>query len=694
LTRHTKVFLIGLAACFYSFPSWGQQGKIDSILNVLPTFKEDTTKVNALNSLSEELIKIRDNNKATRYANDALLLSEKIQFENGKARAHNNMGNIYVNLGNYSEALIEYFTVLKLEEEAGNRKALVHSYGNIGSVYMTQGNYPEALKNYFSCLRISEEIKYKLGIAGSYSGLGNIYDKQGNYQEALKNYFSCLKINEELGNKQIIAATNHNIALIYSAHGDYPTALEKYFAALKINEEAGNKQWASNNYGGIGNVYYNQGKYDEALKNDLMALKIRQELGYKDGIAASYVNLGDVYIQLHKLEEARQYLMDGLSLSKKTGNKECVKASYSSLTRLDSLQGNWKSAYEHHKLFIIYRDSLFNEENIKKTVQAQMNFEFDKKEVITNEKNRKQKIVIWSVIGGLLLVIVFAGFIFRSLHITRKQKQLIEVQKTEVEKSKHIIEEKNKDITDSINYAKKIQEAKLPRKEEIYSALPQSFVLFKPKDIVSGDFYFFHKNDKTVFIASADCTGHGVPGALMSMIGSEKLVNALGYSTDTSEILKHLNKGIKVSLQQTGSNDSTRDGMDIALCSVDTANRIVHYSGANRPIWIIRKDRVEIIEIKPTKKAIGGFTEDDQHFDSHEIELQEGDTFYIFTDGFADQFGGTHGKKIMTKKFKEILLSIQDKSMQDQERFLDDFVEKWKSGIEQVDDILVIGVRL
>jgi serine phosphatase RsbU (regulator of sigma subunit) len=365
-------------------------------------------------------------------------------------------------------------------------------------------------------------------------------------------------------------------------------------------------------------------------------------------------------------------------------------------------QGKFRDALEMHELFKRMEDSLNN----TATQKAAMQYEQEKKDAVaaaiaeqekalSEEKSRKQNIIIWSVVAGLLLVVVFAGFIFRSLRITRKQKQIIEVQKTEVEQSKHVIEEKNKDITDSINYAKRIQKAMLPHRKDIWTAFPQSFVLFKPKDIVSGDFYFFHKNGQTAFIASADCTGHGVPGAFMSMVGAGKLNDAVAQSTDTSEILSLLNKGIKSALKQSETDESaTRDGMDIALCSVDTNARIVKYAGANRPIWIIRKGSAAVEEIKATKKAIGGFTEDSQHFDSHEIQFEKGDTFYISTDGFADTFGGNEAKKVTTKRFKEILVSIQDKTMKEQEHHLDSFIEKWKGGTEQIDDILVIGVRL
>ena len=294
------------------------------------------------------------------------------------------------------------------------------------------------------------------------------------------------------------------------------------------------------------------------------------------------------------------------------------------------------------------------------------------------------------------LIIANRELIFQNKEKGKRATELIiaTILKEEAEKSKLIIEEKNKSITDSIKYAKRIQLAKLPKKVDIYSALKESFILFKPKDIVSGDFYFFHKNEKSIFIVAADCTGHGVPGAFMSMICSEKLGDAVAQCSGTSEILKHLNVGIKNTLHQTENSDSTRDGMDIAICQIDIESRIVRYSGANRPLWIIRKDDLVIEEIKATKKAIGGFTDDNQYFDSHEFKLNEGDSFYISTDGYADQFGGHSGKKLMAKLFKKILLDIQHKPMCEQEKHLNEFIEDWKGGMEQVDDILVIGVRL
>lgn len=343
--------------------------------------------------------------------------------------------------------------------------------------------------------------------------------------------------------------------------------------------------------------------------------------------------------------------------------------------------------------------------------------------------NKMISLIIF-IILVLIVVVPIAGLIFivplyltirhaRSFAVTNKnlEEQLIQVKELsaktieqEQEKKKLLesqnerletmviertaeLAEKSNEIKDSINYARRIQRAILTSKEEINETLKNYFILFKPKDIVSGDFYFYSKKEQTVLIAAADCTGHGVPGALMSMIGSEKLMSTVIESTSPSVILNLLNKGIKSSLRQSDHEESTKDGMDIALVSLDLKTNEASYAGANRPIWIIRNGSTEFEEIKATKKAIGGFTADDQHFDQHELKFNKGDAFYLFTDGYADQFGYT-GKKLMTKKFREILISIQNMSMSEQEKYLSDFIENWKKDAEQVDDILVIGVRI
>lgn len=257
-----------------------------------------------------------------------------------------------------------------------------------------------------------------------------------------------------------------------------------------------------------------------------------------------------------------------------------------------------------------------------------------------------------------------------------------------------IIARKNHEITDSINYAERIQRSILPPLVEVSNALPKSFILFKPKDIVSGDFYWFFESNDKILIAVADCTGHGVPGAFMSAIGSEKLNEAVMHSDDVSTILRSVNIGMKKVLHQSGSENSTSDGMDIAICAFNKEMTKMEYAGANRPIWLIRSGNSIIEETKATKAAIGGYTIDEQEFAKHEINLQKNDTVYLFSDGFADQFGDRNNKKLKTKNFKEEILANQFKSMDDQKMHLNSFIENWKGNVEQTDDILVVGIRV
>ncbi|MEP7169928.1 MAG: tetratricopeptide repeat protein [Bacteroidota bacterium] len=406
-------------------------------LNKTSYNRTDTNLVNILIKLSWEIMNTGDYAKAKQDADDALAISEKIDFKKGIASAYTNIGVIYKVQGNYPDALKMYFAALKIHEEMGNKKGFAGSYSNIGNIYFNQGNYPDALKMYFASLKINEEIGDKKGIATAYSNIGNIYGEQDNYPDALKNYFAALKINEEIGNKKDIAVFYNNIGLIYHLQDNYPDALKNFLAALKLKEEMGDKYGIAICYNNIGGLYEKQSNYPDALKNHFAALKIKEEIGDKEGITGSYINLGVVNIKLKKYTEAKQYLDDGLSLSKEIGSKDDIKESYSQLADLDSATANWKEAYLHHKLYILYRDSLVNEENTKKTVQTQMQYEFDKKEIATkagqDKKDavqqaelQKQKVIRNSFIGGaaLLLLLLF-GLVNRYRFKQKANKELV-----------------------------------------------------------------------------------------------------------------------------------------------------------------------------------------------------------------------------------------------------------------------------
>lgn len=490
-----KKFLL-FVCLFISSIILGQNAKIDSLLNLLKTAKSDTNKVKNLNKLCWEYILIGEYNKGLLYSKQGLGLSTSLNFKKGIAQSYNNLGNIYKEQGNYQEALKNHFASLKIKEEMNDKYGISVSYNNIGIVYDNLGNYPEALNNHFASLKIKEEIKDKKGIATSYGNIGVIYMRQGNFKRALKSYFSSLKIREEIKDKQGIAVSYNNIGSIYEDMGNYPEAFKNYLAGLKIFLEIEYKKGIANSYQGIGNVYCYQGdsaysvnnkivsqeKYSNAFKNYAASLKIREEIGDKDGSIQSYINIGNLFAKINKAKEAERYLNKALKLSVAIGSKDDVKETYAGLVVLDSTIGDFKAAFEDKKMFIIYRDSLYNEETQRKSMQSIMQYEYDKKEIaakaeqekhnaIANEEKQKQKVIIYSVGAVLLLVIIFSLFLFNRFRITSQQKKVIETQMVLVDKAYETLHEKNKEVMASINYASRIQKALIPSDKNIATQL-------------------------------------------------------------------------------------------------------------------------------------------------------------------------------------------------------------------------------
>ena len=516
-----KLYLLLTLAMLSELCHAQQLSKIDSLLKILNTQKEDTSKANTLNTLSRQLWQKANYPEAKKYADDALVLAEKLKFTTGKANAHDNIGIIYINQGNYPEALKNHLASLKINETTGNKKGIAYSYNciagvyfnqgnyndalknlfaslkmqealrdkkevancnnNIGLIYSSQGNYAEALKNYFASLKIKEQIRDKKGIANALNNIGLIYTEQGNYPEALKNQNASLKIKEEIGDKRGIAGYYNNIGSIYDRQGIYPEALRNHLASLKISQEIGDKKGIANSFNNIGFVYEKQDNYTEALKNHLASLKIKEEIGDKRGIAGSYNNIADAYIKLNNFSEAKIFLNDGLSLSKKIGSKDDIKKSYEGLTTLDSATANWEGAYRNHKLFILYRDSLVNEASSKKILQNQMQYEFDRKadllnyqEKLTNEKLKQQTLLSQQQEKTLLLN-------EKELALVSNEHQL---QETQIEKdhSDYALQKveayKNQGQLIILNKEKAIKSLELNKQKQLRNYLIAGFVFF------------------------------------------------------------------------------------------------------------------------------------------------------------------------------------------------------------------------
>jgi len=634
--------------------------KIDSLYRVLKTEGDDTSKVKTLNKLSRLLYIRSEYTKSDSLERIALALAHNLKYGRGEADA---------NIG-------------------------------IGSIYYRQGNYADALKYQLQALSIAEKIKYKKGMAGALTNIGNIYDDQNNHDLALEYYMKSLKIYEELNDKVDMSSDYGNIGLVYMSEDKYNEALAYQQKALMLDKELNDERGMGFDYGNIGITYEAMGDYKNAETNYRLNLTLAQKQNDKQSMAYAYEKLLSVLARQKKFDLAKKYADSCLWAAKQVDGKNLIKAAYYDMYRMDSIQNNFKTTYNDYRMYVVYSDSLTNEENTKKLVSEQMQYEFDKKQgeekAVQDKKDaenkaaeKRQEIVSGAIGIGLLLVIIFSGLLYSRFKITEKQKKIIEEQK-------EIVEEKNKEVLDSITYAKRLQDAILPPISIIQKHLPESFVLYKPKDIVAGDFYWMEKAGDTIFIAAADCTGHGVPGAMVSVVCSNALNRAVKEFkiTEPGKILDKVRELVLETFEK--SEGDIKDGMDISLLAINApiairAASIISWAGAYNSLWYL--ENKEMKEIAADKQPIGKH-DVQKPFSTHSLNLKNGDILYLFTDGYADQFGGPKGKKFKYKQLQEKLLAMAAQSMDKQKEMLAETLDNWKGNLEQVDDILIIGIRV
>lgn len=654
--------------------------------------------------------------KAIDYYKRGLEISKEIGDKNNIWQFLNNIGVIHASRGDFEKAMDYYIKSLKIQEELGNMKEIGNTLNNIGMIYKEQGNYSKSIEYYTKSLKVYEKEGLKYGMSAPLNSIGIIYKTQGNYKKALEYYNRGLEINQEIGDKQGISSSLINIGSIYKAQNKNSIALSYYNRALDLKEEIGDKRGVAIAFHSIGNIFKAQKDYSKALDYLTSSLKIRENIGNKQGIASSLNSIGQIYKHKNDYSQAVNHSTQALELAQDLGATTEIQEASRTLWIVYKELGHHDKSLEMYELHIKMRDSILSEKNKKEVIRQEFKYKYNKqitsdsikaaeaKKVanarITMQKAQleKEKTRRYALYGGLALLVLFGGFMYNRFRITNKQKKIIQKQKAEVELQRHeaelqreIVEEKNKEITDSITYAKRIQSAILPPKKLVRQYLPQSFILYKPKDIVAGDFYWMEQVEDTILFAAADCTGHGVPGAMVSVVcnnGLNRSVREYGL-LDPGKILDKTREIVISEFEK--SEEEVKDGMDISLCLLDLKKKSLKWAGANNPLWIIRDG--EILEIKPDKQPIG-VVDDPQPFTTHLINLQEQDSIYVFTDGFQDQFGGEKGKKFKPANFKKLLLSIFSESMEEQRQIIDDTFENWKGDIEQLDDVCLISVKV
>lgn len=640
-----------------------------------------------------------DTTNMMRYYKKSLSIFQGIQDTANIAFLINNISYSYSRSGNLSLSLDYLQKGLSTSIEMNYKKGVAMFLLRIGRMFKDQGNVTEALENMEKAVVIFFEIHDLRSSADALIQTGIPYSKINNINKALNCFQKAISINQEIKNNYGTRSAYYQIGEMYQQANDFPNALTNYEKSLSIGTEMKNSVWIPKLLDAIGNVYTKQGNISKAIEYIFKALKINQEVKFDGGIATCYTSLAHAYFKQKNYKMAKECI-DRAIWSQSYANE--IRDGELLASRIDSSNGNTNGAYEHFKKYIILRDKLNNEDVRKAAIKAKFQTEYDKrklvdkkeqekKDEISKAESKKQKLIILIIGMSLLFVLVFAVFVFRSLRARNKQNKIISEQKKVVENQKYLVEEKNREILDSIEYALRIQTAILPPQKIVQKYLESSFILYKPKDIVAGDFYWMETVDDLILFAACDCTGHGVPGAMVSVVCHNALNRAL-REFGLTKPSKILDKTAEIVLENFSKSDQEiHDGMDISICALSIKKRTLEWAGANNSLIFINNG--QLIETKADKQCIG-YNDNVKPFNNHQFILQPETSIYLFTDGYSDQFGGQREKKLTKSKFKELLLSIQHLPIQQQATELDEFITTYKKETEQTDDILVIGVRV
>jgi serine phosphatase RsbU (regulator of sigma subunit) len=595
-----------------------------------------------------------------RYASDALTLASKLNYKVGAAKAWMQSGMIRFKQGNNVRAFECFQTALKLAEENGLDDIAADAANKIGYIHCFIMNNPEKSKMYF---------------------------------------FKALEFHKRIGDKKYIGRTLVNLGDVSAKQGDWQKGIEYQMEAYKLSSDVKDSAGMAITTGNLGDYYTRTKQFDKAIKFITLSKKIHNLRKSEEGIKYSDGRLGLVYLGMDDLVNAENYLLSGYEYAIAQDNNELLLLTTEPLYNLyKKLKNNEKASYYQLKYFVV-RDSVSNLEKLTRITEMENNRALEKLEserekelaveaIKRQQENKQRNIIMSFVVLCLVMALIFAIIIFRRFKVSKKQNEIIQQQKEEVELKNELIEEKQKEILDSIHYAKRIQNALLAHKDYIDSHLNDNFVLFKPKDIVSGDFYWAANKGDKFYLASCDSTGHGVPGAFMSLLS----IGFLGEAIKEKNILEPNNifNYVRERLIDSISSEGQKDGFDGILICVDKANKKVTYAAANNAPVVVRDGK--LTELACDRMPVGK-GELAKSFTLFTYDFEPNDMFYLYTDGYPDQFGGPRGKKFLYKRFNELLLTLSARSIEEQNKLLIDEFNTWKGDLEQIDDVCVIGLR-
>lgn len=680
---------------------------IDSCLTSYHSTTIDSIKWNALNIIASRVRsrKWYDYQKlATKHTNEKLkekltpeernkLLDNKANNLNNEGYWMSNTGNLHKSIKLYEEAIYILRTLKKEDEIASKLYNLASNYVKIGKLNKAIPLFEEAIL----IAKKTDNEHTALFIAN----LAIQYNDLGRTDEAIKFLNEALELDKINSNQIQKAVIYSNLGIISKENTkDFSLSIKYFNQSLSIYQKLNDKRLIAQTKNKIGTTYLLNEPPDtlKALKHLNEALLLSHEVNDKTTTSTIYNTLSKIYFNTNKIDSALYFADKAYELAHQIGSTNNIKRSSLILSKIYSVKKDFKKAYLLHLEYKNTEDNINSNDVNFALAKTEAKLQYEKEKELENIKHQAQiklkekeaeKQTLYKrffIIGSILLIIIMV-FILRQFSKSIKQKKTIQ-------KSNLILEEQHREITSSITYAKRIQNAILPPLEHINKELSDSFVYYQPKDIVSGDFYWMEKTKNKLHFAVADCTGHGVPGAMVSVICNNGLNRSVReHQLDTpNEILDKTREIVIKEFEKSG--EDIKDGMDISLVSIDFKNNLFEFSGAHNSAWVIRKadESFELIELKGDKQPIGNF-ERALPFTKKDFSIQKGDILFLSSDGYADQFGGEKNKKIKNTNFKKLLIQNAHLELKKQQSILKTFFEEWKGDNEQLDDVCVVGIK-
>ena len=716
-----------VATCYKNIGNvYMQMGKYDDALSQYELAKmeyqscNDEKSISALcNNISNAYVGMHKYSEALSYLTNAVNIQESIGDKAGEAYTLNSIGNFYFRLKVYDKAQEYYKRALDLRTKLDDKNDIAASQFNIATVHRDLGNYREALKYYNRALELRTKTDNKEAQALIYNAIGGTYKNQKIYDKAIENYQRALDLNLVVASPKAIASSYERLgmvcrdtALVAKNQTLFKQASLFYSKSIEVYRSIGDSLNAARISNFYGNLYKDFGETQSAMR----WYDAANALYGKNTLGKAYVayNQGKLMQEMHN-PTAEQYFASAMETASKFEEKTLACDAAQSLYLLMKSQSKPDKALQYYERYVSLKDEIEADKNKERI--AEMEFESDIKvlehlnenqqlKIRENEMKQSQfRIYILILVLVLLGIAAFSIVLYRLFTQKKNAYALLSQKQSELESAyddvktaNDALEKKNTQILDSMMYAKRIQKAVLPSAEELSSLFPQNFVYYMPKEIVSGDFYWLSKTKNYVFFAVVDCTGHGVPGACMSMVGNtllNQIVNEM-HEESPAKILQMIDDEVIKTLRQNEGDDTQDDGMAISLIRYDKKKSEITFAGAGQKLLIVSDGEVQTIG--SSLFSIGGLHVLKQSqgvvFEETTIPVKEGSTLYLYSDGYIDQFGSETNARFSTSRFEDMVLEMQNMDMAEQYMTVSRRMDAWKGTEQQIDDILVVGIKL